>query len=170
MDFIKKIIKIYDKCMDWTASILSLSVIIIVVAISIQVFTRFLPIDSVLWTTDLSNCLLVALGFLGAGWLLRENAHVSIDLVYNYLGRTKKRIINIIMSVVGIITSLALVYVGSWVTYNNFVRATKIVTGEWVIPKFLLLALIPIGMTFMGIEFLRKLYINIKGAPPEENC
>ena len=158
---ISKIINLYDKCMDGIAFMLSISILVMVAGISIQVFSRYLFDKPVLWTTDLANCILVALGFLGAGWLLRQDGHVTMDLVYNLLGKKSQRITTIITSIMGLITSSIIMIVGYSVTYSQYLRGTKILTGDWNIPKFIILLIIPVGMTFVSIEFVRKIKIYL---------
>lgn len=146
----------YDKLTQGIVVLLSVCVLAVIFLITIQIVSRmfFTP---VLWTTDIANCLMVALGFLGSGWLLRQDGHVGIDLLYCNLSRKKQLMLSLVTSTLGTVTSMVLVYVGFKVSYSQFLRGVIIVTGGWDIPKFIVLVMIPIGMVFVTIEFMRKI-------------
>lgn len=160
MKIVQLISKAYDKLIQGIVVVLSAAIMFLVVLIAVQVFTRFFS-TPILWTTDLANCILVALGFLGSGWLLRQEGHVSVDIIFAKLNKKIQIILNIITSILGLCTTVILMVVGFQVTYSQYTKNAVIVSAEWDIPKYLIQVMIPIGMTFLTIEFVRKIKKHI---------
>lgn len=154
-NFISLLFRAYDKILAGLVAVIGGLSIVILLLISLQVFSRYLAKSPVLWTTDASVMLMLGMGLPGAAWLLRNDEHVQIDVVVNYLSEKKKLFLNLITSVLGVLTCIAITVSGLWVTHDQYTRGVKTV-GDLQIPKFILVALIPLGTFFLAIEFIRK--------------
>jgi TRAP-type C4-dicarboxylate transport system permease small subunit len=58
------------------------------------------------WVKEVSEYILVGLGFLVAAWILKDDAHVKMDLVLNKVSSRTQTLLNIITS--GISTVIVL--------------------------------------------------------------
>jgi TRAP-type C4-dicarboxylate transport system permease small subunit len=66
---------------------------LIVLAVTWQVFTRFIIQDPSSYTEELARFLLIWIGILGAAYALRTRAHLGIDLISQRVGeKDRKRI------------------------------------------------------------------------------
>lgn len=75
MAFLKKVFLQLD---DWLASVSAVTIIVITV---IGVFMRFVVGDPLKWTEEVSLFLFVWLTYLGASSVMKQDAHVKIDLL-----------------------------------------------------------------------------------------
>ena len=64
---------------------------LIVLAVTWQVFTRFIIQDPSSWTEELARFLLIWIGVLGASYALRTRAHLGIDLITQRVGEAGRR-------------------------------------------------------------------------------
>jgi TRAP-type C4-dicarboxylate transport system permease small subunit len=99
--------------------------------------------------------LMLGMGLPGAALLLRNDEHVQIDVVINYLSEKKKSFLNLVTSILGTVTCFFITWAGLWVTHDQYVRGVRTV-GDLQIPKYILLVLIPLGTFFLTTEFIRK--------------
>jgi TRAP-type C4-dicarboxylate transport system permease small subunit len=86
----QKMIKLLDTVL--TRFLTSLMVLM-VLAVTWQVFTRFIIRDPSSYTEELARFLLIWIGILGAAYALRTRAHLGIDLIAQRVGeKDRKRI------------------------------------------------------------------------------
>jgi TRAP-type C4-dicarboxylate transport system permease small subunit len=106
---------------------------------------------------DVSAILLLYMTFLAAAWLSRSEGHVIMDLVINRLNPRHRFFLNVSTSIVGAIIFAVLTWYGAkttWVYYKmGYWMPTTLET-----PKFLVLAIIPIGSCLLFIQLLRRAY------------
>jgi TRAP-type C4-dicarboxylate transport system permease small subunit len=154
MKILKAIAKGYNIVLENILKLMGIVIIVLLVIVCLQVFARYLPIPPILWTTDLAIYCLLALGFLGIGWLLRKGAHVAIDIVVEALPVKGKNLVGVVTSLTGAATTFIVIYYSLLVTTNQFERGIFITGSVFNMPKWILLAFIPIGFFFAFIEFL----------------
>jgi len=83
----KSLIKYVDQSIKW---LLILLLIIMVLDVTWQVFTRFILRDPSSFTEELATFLLIWIGLLGSTYALREKAHLGIDvLTTRFSGKRK---------------------------------------------------------------------------------
>ena len=70
---------------------------LLVLAVSWQVFTRFIMRDPSSYTEELARFLLIWIGLLGASYALRTKAHLGIDILLNKSVGTQKKIVEVIV-------------------------------------------------------------------------
>jgi len=154
MPIFKAIAKGYNKVLSTTFAISGYLILAIFVLICIQVFSRYLPVPPLLWTTDIAIFCLVLLGFIGMANLLRKGAHVAIDILVDHLPLRTAETIGIIVCVIGAITTVITAYVALDVTINQFERGVFLSGSSFNMPKWILLAIIPFGFFSTFIEFV----------------
>lgn len=85
---------------------------LIVLAVTWQVFTRFIVKDPSSFTEELARFLLIWIGVLGASYALRTRSHLGIDLITERVGPQGKMLLQLFVYVVIIIFSIAVMIVG----------------------------------------------------------
>ncbi|MBC8400369.1 MAG: TRAP transporter small permease [Candidatus Marinimicrobia bacterium] len=85
---------------------------LIVLAVTWQVFTRFIIQDPSSWTEELARFLLIWIGVLGASYALRTRAHLGIDLITQRVGEAGRRRIKFTVYSVVILFAFFVMVVG----------------------------------------------------------
>jgi len=126
----------------------------LVVVVCLDVAARTFKLFATPWALDVSEYLLYAITFLGAPWVLREEGHISIELVVERLRPRARAVARVAADTLGALVCAVLVYYAGrafWRSYsaNNLVYET-FVFPEWYLyclapPVFLLLLLLFAG-------------------------
>ena len=109
------------------------------------------------WVKEVSEYILVALGFLVAAWILKDDGHVKMDLLLNKVSPKVQTVMNIITSIMSVLVMLIV----TWFTLRvmaDFYR-TKLVTPSVLEPpKWILLIPIFVGSLLLAIQFIRRTF------------
>jgi C4-dicarboxylate transporter, DctQ subunit len=109
------------------------------------------------WVKEVSEYTLVALGFLVAAWILKDDGHVKMDLVLNKVRPRVQTMMNIITSSI----STIIVLITTWFTLRVIVDfyQTKLVAPTVLEPpKWILLTPILVGSFLLAVQFIRRTY------------
>ncbi len=120
-----------------------------------EVLSRSIFDQSRLWVIEVSEYSLLFITFLGAPYLLEKNMHVVLDLVYDSLGPTWRRIATVTNASIGLAICAILTVVGIMVVIDQYevgVRQTTVMAPY----SFWITAALPFGMFLMGFQFLDK--------------
>lgn len=142
-------IDLFNKLYVVLSSVLMLSMVTI---ICLNVILRYLLNYSLAWSIELSEYILVYVTFLTAPWLLRTNEHIVVDVVYEAVSPKTKRVFKLISNTLGSLVCLVLTVFGFIVTWDNYVRDV-ILYNSLLMPKFILLIIIPVSGLLMFFEF-----------------
>ncbi|MHB8918662.1 MAG: TRAP transporter small permease subunit [Desulfocucumaceae bacterium] len=152
---------LHDNIVRMLAFVAGLITIFIMFAISYGVIARKFFDMPIPWVIEVSSYALLFITFLGTPWLLRVNGHIRVDLLYSALSKRNRNILNLITSVLGVITNFILLSYGLAVTVDNWQRHI-LVMNILATPKFILLAVIPLGSFFLLVEFLMRAWRSAK--------
>jgi len=131
------------------------------------VFMRYFLGNPPGWDIEVSEYILVYVTFLGTAWLLKREGHVSIDFVYTRLNARTRWVLDIVISVIGVIACLSVTYFSGASTLDYIQR--NVPTVETLkIPRAVILAILPIGFYFLSMVFLGKTLEHIKGDKTSE--
>jgi TRAP-type mannitol/chloroaromatic compound transport system permease small subunit len=129
------LVRIYNFFRDGLAAISGLLVVAMVLYVSASVFLRHTPYPMG-WGLEVAEYSLIILTFFSAGWLLKNRGHTRIDILLDLIKKPRTRAI-----VDGIL-------------YWEGSLQVKIYT----FPKWMLCAIIPIGLFFLVIESIKMAY------------
>jgi TRAP-type C4-dicarboxylate transport system permease small subunit len=114
-----------------------------------------------LWVTGVIEYILLYVTLLGAGWLLRRDGHVKVDIALNRFSARGQAILNTMTSIVGALCCGVLVWYGIRTILKLLVPGRIIMTPQIPeIPKFILIAVIPLGCLFLFVEFVRRAFYH----------
>jgi len=153
--------RIFDWFIDSMAIIAGLILLFITFSISYGIGTRYLGIQSPVWTVQFNEYSLLWMTFLGTAWVLSRRKHVAIDIVTSRLGLGGKRVAEIIHSIMGAGVCAVLGYYSLAIVLNMYSRGVTDVQAVDV-PKSLVLCVIPIGFFSLTIQFLRNLIAEMR--------
>jgi TRAP-type C4-dicarboxylate transport system permease small subunit len=168
MGLIKKTQTAFEKAINFLASLASLLIFLIVMAISFSVATRFLFQISWVGLVELSAMSLLFITFMGTTWVLRRNGHTTMDFVIKQFSTRSQAFINMITSMTCALICLVLVWYGTEVAWSRFLKGTYLFSHV-NIPDAYFLFIIPVGSFFLFVQFLIRTYGYLKSwRHPEE--
>ena len=156
----------FDIALNGAAVLSSLALLAIMLATVLKVFVRLLFNEGLIGIDQVSGTLMLYVTFLGAAWVLRREAHITIDLVMASRSAAAKRKLNVVNSLIGAAICFAIVYFGTEEVISSL-RRNILIPAEIEIPRAINLAVIPVGCLLLGIEFLRRARRHYSGEVPE---
>lgn len=147
--------KLFDLLEDVMAATAACLLLAIMLATVVKVVGRALFNHGILGIDQISGTMMVYVTFLGAAWVLRNEGHITIDILTSNLSDEGRRKLGIFSSIVGAIACFAITYFASVATSLSIQRGVM-VAAELEIPRALNLWVIPFGCAVMGIEFIRR--------------
>jgi TRAP-type C4-dicarboxylate transport system permease small subunit len=132
-------------------------------AIGVDVALRNLGGGGAGWLIEAIEYGLLTATLLAAPWVLREGAHVTVDVLVARLpgrwGSGARRL----AALLGLAVCAAMAWYGGRATAAAMAR-DSLVFKSLVFPEWWILALVPAGMALMAVEFARQAWRG--GAPP----
>ncbi len=154
---ISVLIRIYNCFRDGLAIIGGILSFAMVIYITASIFLRHTPYPMG-WGLEVAEYSLIILTFFSAGWLLEKQGHTRIDIVIDLIKSPRaKSIMNGILYGITAAISLFLMIMGAMVTWDNYQSGTLQVK-IYTFPKWMLCAIIPIGLFFVVVEALKITY------------
>ena len=134
-------------------------------AIGVDVALRNLGAGGAGWLIEAIEYGLLVATMLAAPWVLREGAHVSVDVLVAQLpgrwGDAARRL----SAVLGLAVCAGVAWYGARATAQAMAR-DSLVFKSLVFPEWWILALVPVGMALMGVEFARQAWHGGVRPPP----
>jgi TRAP-type C4-dicarboxylate transport system permease small subunit len=118
---------------------------------------RYLFLRPLGWVKEVSEYILVALGFLVAAWILKDDGHVKMDLVVSKVSPKTQTLMNIITSAISTLVVLVIALFSARVTLQFY--QTRLVAATVLEPqKWILLTPVFLGALLLAIQFLRRTF------------
>ena len=110
MTFWRRLSAAYARLLSW---LLMVSVGVLVVPVSLQIFSRYTAlIPSYIWTEELARFLFVWMVMIGAMLGIREGAHFEVDVWPQAMARRSRALLDLFVSVAVLVFALAFVWWG----------------------------------------------------------
>jgi TRAP-type C4-dicarboxylate transport system permease small subunit len=157
MKFLARLGRLFDYLNSAMVVISAILLIGLTFIVGADITLRYLFNKPLGWVKEVSEYTLVGLGFLVAAWILKDDAHVKMDLVLNKVGSRTQTMMNIITS--GISTIVVLIT--TWFTLRvivDFYRTKLVAPTVLEPPKWILLTPIFVGCFLLAIQFIRRTY------------
>ena len=131
--------------------------VLLMLGVSTNVVLRYFFDKPILGMETVCEFFLLWLTFLGTAWVLKRGKHVRIDLAVNRLTPKAQTVLNIILSIIGAVIFLFIVWYGAIACWDYIQR------GVWLPMilrplKGIAWAIIPIGSFVLAVQFLRNAY------------
>jgi TRAP-type C4-dicarboxylate transport system permease small subunit len=148
--------RVFDKLVTALGWMVAAVVLFFVVSITTNWALRFLGRSPISWVRDMVEYLLFAGVLLGSPWVLRQNAHVRVDLVLTSLPVRGRWLLELVIDLTGFLICGALaVFSGALAAQlfqeHSFVRKT-ITVDTWIFQ-----AVIFVSMVLCMIEFVFRM-------------
>jgi len=149
---IKKLSVIYQKTIIYMAYIACVILVLITLAECAEIIVRKFGNTSLPWVIEFSEYALVFIAFLAGAWVLKEEAHIKVDLVLNMFSPRIRAVINVVNSILGAVLCLFLTYQSAFMVLDLFKR--QILTAKTMeIPMWPLFAVFCFGNFLLSIQF-----------------
>ena len=160
MKFLTRLGKLFDQINFIMIIIAAILLVGMTFLVGTDITLRYLFYRPLGWVKEVSEYILVFLGFLVAAWILKDDGHVKMDLVLNNVSPRVQTMMNIITSIISIIV----VFIITWFSLRVIIQfyQTKLVTPSVLEPqKWILITPIFVGSLLLAIQFIRRTYVFI---------
>jgi TRAP-type C4-dicarboxylate transport system permease small subunit len=132
--------------------------------IALDVALRNLAGTGFPWLIDAIEYGLFAGTFLAAPWVLREGAHVRVDIVVAALPSRGAALLEMIADLIGLAVCLILLWYGVKVTLTAAALGSMVLKSI-IFPEWWALAVVPLSSLLLAIEFVLRLGRAHRTAP-----
>lgn len=146
----------FDAVLRTVARLAAVVFACIAALIPIDLFLRTAFDVSIYGLLDAIEYGLLAATFLAAPWVLSVNAHVSVDLFGTLLAGRARRVADALTNLVGAGVAAVFLWFAVAAAAQSIERGTMIRTA-FVIPEWWTLAVAPLSMGLILVEFARRL-------------
>lgn len=133
--------------------IMGLGMISISIIVFANVIARYFFNFSLVWSEELSRYIVVWITFFGLSSCARYEEHVRIDLLLNKLAGKGKVILNIIIKLISLLTSMYLAYISIQFTKKQFLAGNTSIAIA--IPIWLIYLSTSIGFSLLSYVYFR---------------
>ena len=157
--------KLLDRVEDVLAWIAGAVLVVMMLAISYSVFSRFALGRPLAGVVEWSGYLLLYVAFLGLPWLLRNRGHINVELIYDRVGPRGRRGLDVLAAVLGLFVTGILTWRGIIVTADVAERGLRL----WNVlqtPQWMLVVVIPLGAGLAFLEFIRFFRAAVSSQKP----
>ncbi|WP_084332531.1 TRAP transporter small permease [Marinobacterium jannaschii] len=139
--------------------ILSWGVIIMAINTIANVFGRYLFSQSIYFTEELNEFLIVIITFMGLGYVTRKGRHIRMSAFYDMLPARSKKLLMILIAAV---TAVAM-FILSWYAFEYVAKIARRgrVTPSLQIPLYLTYIWVVAGFAVTGIQYLLTVVKNL---------
>lgn len=155
----------FDAIVNWGGGAAACVIVFTMLAVLYEIIMRYFLNRPTSWVLEVVEWCQVWMTFLSAAWVLKEKAHVTIDIASARLKQKAQMMLEIITSSVGALICLTMVWFGGQVVWDHFARRVLEATLLRA-PKGPLLLVIPCGFFLMFIQFLRKIAVLLQSRKP----
>lgn len=142
------------------AFILAYGVILMALNSVVNVIGRTFLQQSLYFSEELNQFLIVLITFVGMGYASRKGRHIRMSALYDQLGERGRKIL---MVVICALTAVVM-FVLAWYAWGYVARVAKLgkVTPALQIPLYLTYIWVPIGFLITGIQYSLAVVRNLR--------
>lgn len=147
--------RIFNRVLDVTLYFDGILIFFLLITVCVDVALRNLVGRPTMWIVEVSGHVLLYLPFVAGAWVLKNDKHVKMDLLFNYMSPKNQALLNSIMFSIGAIVCLAIVWLGSQMIME-MIRTGLLALGVLQALEWPIMIIIPIGFVLLFIEFIRR--------------
>jgi TRAP-type C4-dicarboxylate transport system permease small subunit len=156
---------VYNRLIQAGAAVSGAVFVFMMLVVSLDSVLRYVFNSPLGWVVEVNEYLLLYVTFLGAPWLLRQDGHVRVDLLFAYIPERVARRLTMWTSVLGAAACLVLCAAGCQATWEAFVRELPEIK-TLAVPRWMLLWVIPYGSLLLSVEFCIKAWGHWRETAP----
>lgn len=139
--------------------ILAWGVILMALNAVVNVLGRTFLGQSLYFSEELNQFLIVLITFMGMGYAARKGRHIRMSAIYDQLGETGRKVLMVLMCAV----TAAVMFYLAYYSYGYVERIHRMgkVTPALQVPLYLTYVWVPIGFAITGIQYLLTVIKNL---------
>lgn len=145
----------FDRTLVFLASLVATSIGLFAVLIPLDLLIRSLGWGNMWWLYEGIEYVLYVGVFLAAPWVLRQGAHVRVDVLISNLPAPIAARLEQALDVIGAIISGTLCYYGVRITITDYVE-DSLPDKLLAVPNWWMMAIYSVGCLMLVIEFLLR--------------
>lgn len=156
-----RILNLVDRTLEtFERYVLGYGIILMALNTIANVFGRNLLGQSIYFSEELNQFLIVLVTWVGLGYASRKGRHIRMSAVYDQLGHGPQKALMIVMAAVTGCVMLALAYYSMIYIGGLIDRGT--VTPALRVPLWITYLWVPIGFVITGIQYLLTVVRNLR--------
>lgn len=142
------------------AFVLAFGVLLMAVNSIANVVGRFVFSQSIYFTEELNQFLIVLVTFVGLGYAARKGRHIRMSAVYDQLSDRQRKALMVFIAAV----TAAVMFVLAYYSYVYVARVAKLgkVTPSLQVPLYLTYFWVPLGFIITGIQYIMTVVKNLQ--------
>lgn len=150
---------VFDRVLKTMFYLASLLNVVIFFSTCTELFLRYFFNLPQIWAVEVTEYAMLYMTFLGAAWLLKEDRHVKIDLLFAFIRPRTQALLNAVSALLGAVVCVVLLSYGSWSTWHHYVKGLTTFSAMQPL-KWPFLVVIPFGSLLLLVQFLRNANIQ----------
>jgi len=152
----RKSVGCFDRVLNYLAGAGATLIFGMMLIVSLEVVMRYILHRPQIWVVEVGEYILVWLTFLGAAWILRDEGHVKVDILYDRVSPKLQALFGIVSSLLGMFVCLIFFLYGSRVVWDMFKSWELDPRSQIGMPKGPLLIIIPLCSLPLFIQFAKR--------------
>ena len=171
MTLLKRLLRIVDRISMLFGYLVSVLVPLMILALVYEVVSRYFFNAPTLWAQDVSIFLFGYIGLLGGAFVMKENAHINVDLFYARMKPRTRAVCDVLTGLL-IMFFLVLVVVYAWHEGMKAIRLGLRRPTDWAPPLGHFILAIAGGGLLLLLQalahWIRNLHIALTGRPLDD--
>jgi len=137
-------------------AVLAVAILVALVAcVTFEVVSRYFFNRPTRWVVEFSEYALLWLAFLGGAWVLREEAHVRVDMLVEILPSRTQGIVHVFTSLVGMATCAVFCWV-STIYILGVYESGEVLFRSIQVKKWVVMSVMAPGLLLLTLQFMRR--------------
>jgi TRAP-type C4-dicarboxylate transport system permease small subunit len=154
-----------DGCLKkFEISVLSIGIMVLTANTIANVFGRYVFSQSIYFSEELNEFLIVIITFVGIGYATREGRHIRMSAIYDTLSARNQKILMIFIAA----TTAAILFVLAWYAYEYVEKVYRRgrMTPALQFPLYLTYIWVIVGFVIAGIQYVLTAIKNMDLSDP----
>jgi TRAP-type C4-dicarboxylate transport system permease small subunit len=136
--------------------VLAVAILVALVAsVALEVVMRYFFNRPTRWVVEFSEYALLWVAFLGGAWVLREEAHVKVEMLVEILPPRTREITHIITSLVGMMTCALFCWVSTAFIVELY-DSGEVLFRSIQVKKWAVMSVMAPGLLLLTLQFMRR--------------
>lgn len=149
--------KIVDKLFVALKTIIGALLLGSLVLLFLNIVLRQLNLGALSWVENMTIYIVMWIVFLGVGVVFKEDEHISMDFIYDFLPLKIKKVLDVTSVVLVIVTSGFITYYGFFIVQR--LELLELTSTDGLVPLYLIYLSIPVGAIVSIIAVISN-YVN----------
>ena len=160
MPALRAILRAIDRLSFWSGRVVSYLVPIMILALVYEVISRYYFAAPTLWAQDVAVFCFGYIGLIGGAYVMREHAHINVDLVYARMSQRTRAIFDVITGLTALFF-LSLVIFYSALEAERAFRLGMNRPTDWAPPLGPFILPISLGGALLWLQCVANLTRNV---------